>query len=629
MTTSIFGAGALVNVDVNGSLIPQSFVGTAGQTLYNITAFSYTPGTNSLLVFINGQKQVSGRDFQETSSTSFTLNEGVVAGDYVDVIGFPQIINAGLFPSSSVLFTQRGSTFASNLNAKMQQYQFINVMDYGAIGDGVADDGPAFNLAFTQSKFVSAAGGNFKISTPVVLPAGFFLNLSGTNLILNTPGLNAFQILNANAGGYVLHGGGVITGTAASCFFLQGTTNVPVAQGQYASNIHFEAVMISSVNITTSFVFDKAVKSIYINGGNFFTPNGCSASGKCVEIYWSNCILFSATGAVGTFGIKLRSTGGTTFYNEGWVFTNCTIDNYEISMDITDIFAFQVANCYVGVNAALSPTTGYAYQFQAPSTNLSEDIIIGNDCITAGRVRFVGSAGGRSYNARIQGLFIGVPGTAVAIENNAANITVDASFKGCTAGTGIGVLGSNNNSGIIARGDVDSTYTNGSVLNGASGVNCVLGPWNGPSIGDIVGAGRATILYLGIPVHSAAIANLKSTYNTNNLTGAFIVGAAIATLAVAGARGETGWIRLHLGYTGGAATQTVQIVPPAGMVIKAIGVGYSAANQQLGVAAGLLDVMVEYYCTADYGGNLVINNLAGNTITLANQCWVGVEKNWG
>lgn len=91
MTASIFGQGSTVNVNVNGTLIPQSFTATDGQTLFNLVGWTYTPGTNSLLVFINGQRQIITRDFNETSSSSFTLIEGCVAGDYVDIIGFPQI----------------------------------------------------------------------------------------------------------------------------------------------------------------------------------------------------------------------------------------------------------------------------------------------------------------------------------------------------------------------------------------------------------------------------------------------------------------------------------------------------------------------------------------------------------
>lgn len=91
MAASLFGSGTVLNADSAGTLTPQSFVGTAGQTVFNITSFTYTPGTNSLLVFINGTKQQLDRDFTETSGASFTLVEGVVAGDYVDIIGMPDI----------------------------------------------------------------------------------------------------------------------------------------------------------------------------------------------------------------------------------------------------------------------------------------------------------------------------------------------------------------------------------------------------------------------------------------------------------------------------------------------------------------------------------------------------------
>lgn len=97
--TSIFGGGQTVNVNVNGTLVPESFTATAGQTVFNITNFTYTPGTNSLLVFLNSGKQVIDKDYSETSSSSFTLVEACLGGETVEVIGFPEVnltaVNAG------------------------------------------------------------------------------------------------------------------------------------------------------------------------------------------------------------------------------------------------------------------------------------------------------------------------------------------------------------------------------------------------------------------------------------------------------------------------------------------------------------------------------------------------------
>ena len=130
MTTSLFGVGNSVNVNVSGTLVPQSFLAIAGQTLFTLTNFTYTIGTNSLLVWINGQKQQLPRDFVETSTTSFTLIEGVVAGDYVDVIGFPQITLSAVPPGSIIL----GGTYSlanyisdSVINIKNSPYFASNI----------------------------------------------------------------------------------------------------------------------------------------------------------------------------------------------------------------------------------------------------------------------------------------------------------------------------------------------------------------------------------------------------------------------------------------------------------------------------------------------------------------------
>ena len=50
--------------------------GTNGQTVFTFTDIVYTPNTEQLLVFVNGQLQVSGVTFTETDSTSVTFADG-------------------------------------------------------------------------------------------------------------------------------------------------------------------------------------------------------------------------------------------------------------------------------------------------------------------------------------------------------------------------------------------------------------------------------------------------------------------------------------------------------------------------------------------------------------------------
>ena len=213
MTASLFGTSGAVNVNVKGTLIPQSFTATDSQTLFTLTAFTYTPGTNSLLVFINGQRQILTRDFTETSTTSFTLLEGCVAGDYVDVIGFPQV-DLSSVTAPAVSFTQAGSTTGRTVQEKLQEV--VSVKDFGAIGNGIADDTDAIQAAINAVTSLSGAskGGE------VFIPPGYYRT---TAPILMKHGVSLRGVI-ARAPGGSYNGSSAIIGdhTGAAILSLKG-----------------------------------------------------------------------------------------------------------------------------------------------------------------------------------------------------------------------------------------------------------------------------------------------------------------------------------------------------------------------------------------------------------------------
>jgi len=89
--TTVFGGTPILQTAVSaaGSLVPEQFTATAGQTVFTLTKFIYTVGSDSLIVFIDGVKKVLGVHFTETSNHSFTLVTPATGGEVIDVIGFP------------------------------------------------------------------------------------------------------------------------------------------------------------------------------------------------------------------------------------------------------------------------------------------------------------------------------------------------------------------------------------------------------------------------------------------------------------------------------------------------------------------------------------------------------------
>jgi hypothetical protein len=69
---------------VNYSGQEEKQTATQNQTVFTLTTIQYQPATNNLLVFINGSKQISGINYQETSSTVITFVDGLNVGDVVD-----------------------------------------------------------------------------------------------------------------------------------------------------------------------------------------------------------------------------------------------------------------------------------------------------------------------------------------------------------------------------------------------------------------------------------------------------------------------------------------------------------------------------------------------------------------
>ena len=88
MSANIWAPGSeIINIDAQQTNILQAFVATDGQTIFDLTAFTYTPNAGSIAVYRNGQRLESGLDFSESTSSRITILLSLAAGERITAYG--------------------------------------------------------------------------------------------------------------------------------------------------------------------------------------------------------------------------------------------------------------------------------------------------------------------------------------------------------------------------------------------------------------------------------------------------------------------------------------------------------------------------------------------------------------
>ena len=101
-------------------------VATAGQTLFNLSTFTYTPGTKNLAVYVNGVR-LSNNEYAETSTSSVTLNVGVNLNDEVLFTANEQAVSQDAVSGQNV-------TYTPNNQAQTNVSDFLNSYVYTGTG---------------------------------------------------------------------------------------------------------------------------------------------------------------------------------------------------------------------------------------------------------------------------------------------------------------------------------------------------------------------------------------------------------------------------------------------------------------------------------------------------------------
>lgn len=149
---------------------------TAGQTIFNLVDMEYSPGTNSLTVFVDGVNQYGpGAQYAyvETDSNTVTFVSGLHEGASVKFTTSQLNSSSGVDAEQVSYVPPFTGSVATNVEDKLAQT--VSVKDFGAVGDGVTDDTAAIQAATTNSngKLVYFPAGNYLFNEPIVLPSDF------------------------------------------------------------------------------------------------------------------------------------------------------------------------------------------------------------------------------------------------------------------------------------------------------------------------------------------------------------------------------------------------------------------------------------------------------------------------
>jgi hypothetical protein len=280
---------------------------TANQTVFTLTTMQYQPGTNSLSVFVDGVNQYGpGAQFAyvETNGTTVTFANGLHVGALVKFTT-SSLNSSAAGDASQVSFTgfkgQTGtvSDLAGNdgsdwigyepagsgavaMSVQDKLRETVSVKDFGAVGDGVADDTAAIQNAINAAVgkvLLGVNGETYKIFDMLEFPSdgNIDINFNGATLLDNVQGTWPAR---GNA--------------PRALFFINETENISITNFNYdCANTRYtdplNATEILAVGITA------AGASAFIDSNNPQTRN-IEISNVYAENCPINCIFVSVLG---------------------------------------------------------------------------------------------------------------------------------------------------------------------------------------------------------------------------------------------------------------------------------------------------------------------------------------------
>lgn len=146
---------------VSASVVKNDFIGNGVQLAFVLSASPSTIlATN---IFINGVYQE--KDSYTLAGNTITFSIAPPLNSSIEILtNETGVINSGNANDISYTLTAPGATLQS-VQTKLEQY--VSVKDFGAVGDGVADDSTAINNALANGGYIYFPAGTYKVTTIV------------------------------------------------------------------------------------------------------------------------------------------------------------------------------------------------------------------------------------------------------------------------------------------------------------------------------------------------------------------------------------------------------------------------------------------------------------------------------
>jgi hypothetical protein len=263
-----------------------------------------------------------------------------------------------------------GETGTVNRPFNIKLEETVSVLDFGAVGDGLADDTAAINAAIAASagKKILFPSGIYKVTSTIVLP---FVNYTANPSLSNT----AITLAGDNAGRQIFQAAKIIGNIAGPIIRMVGVFNGPLSTDFTATIGHgLQDLIIENTNTSSS-------TSIGIQMGYIYCPHLLNvqiiANAICLDLgNWTMVGNFdnvafgpTTTGTRVPYGVKANACWATVLKHSRAFYTKCAASINSSDFRFTDFNAEHNNVIFNLIGSSVTIENTHAEDFDCVYTN--------------------------------------------------------------------------------------------------------------------------------------------------------------------------------------------------------------------------------------------------------------------